>query len=354
MAAGIRKCLDLGPQIDLPEQHLKTPATAYKVVATGTKWIRTWIDWAFCEKNGRGQYDGGYLALMDEQVSKARDLGINVILTTWKFPLWANGTQGVDPSTFPAEDRGGKALEFRVPENELGVDGAYGRWIRLLISRYKPYGNVVLELMNEPNYQWWPQQDSSGAMSVQCNAAKMMNTAAAINAAYNMLLMAPATSDSRDASNYKLVTPGATFIANLKSALDYINYRGDAHFRWSHHNYADVKNDDYAGYSYLFNALNGWWNGWKTPQGHPGIWLSEGGCNAKALPKNPDGSRKYDLQANLVNNSYFRMAGANGVAMWTNYLLHTDLGYDTGLLNPAPDNTKRPVYDVFHGMAGNV
>jgi hypothetical protein len=280
---------------------------------------------------------------------------MNVMLCTWQFPRWANGTQNVDPATYAFDDRnegGGnlKALEFGVPSSQLGAEGYWGKWIHFLIQRYrKP--TLVLEIMNEPNFQWWPQINSQGQRSAAYKAAEMMHTAASINAFYGAYIAAPAMSDTRRSS--RVYTPYDTFAAGLKTALQSYNWRGVPSFIWTHHNYGDIERSEYLGYSAVYSRLSGWWQGW-SPSGNtsgsdPGILITEGGCRMSEV-SSPE------AQAGRVSNLYQIMHFASGAAMFTNYLLHRDTtnSGSTGLLEYPGNPTRRPVWYSFRDMENNI
>ena len=166
-------------------EDLRVNGNLDQLRALGTRWVRLWIRWdkaqlfppalvpmsdldgpandlAVCG-SGCGY---GYIQAIDEQIALARAAGLNVILTTWNFPRWANGTAGV-PADWAREDRGGpdtpverlKPMEWRVPLGELGPPGYYGQWLGWLMDRYAIHGRgFTLEIVNEPNGQLWPQQ----------------------------------------------------------------------------------------------------------------------------------------------------------------------------------------------------
>ncbi len=57
-----------------------------------------------------------------------------------------------------------RALEYRVPSEGYVLDGAWSRFFEFLMRRYhygqRASGRYVsgFELVNEPNYQLWPQR----------------------------------------------------------------------------------------------------------------------------------------------------------------------------------------------------
>jgi hypothetical protein len=357
MAAGIRKCLDLGPSLNDPWVNLTDPVTFQKVLDTRTKWIRTWINWAWVEYSP-GNYRWDAIQQLDAVITKARQNNIGVVLCTWYFPKWANGTANVDEPTYRLRDRdrgGGKRkeLEFGIPQGQLGVNGYWGKWIQFLFNRYHNYGcGVILEIMNEPNLQWWPQQDSQGNITSGCDAAQMMQTAASIASWYpadqQMPIAAPAMSDTRR-STTPLDTRYNDFLVNVKAGLENLSFRGTPTFMWSHHNYADIEMWQHVAYDAVWNMLKGWWRGWSatTNDGsNPAIWITEGGARLNEV------NNSEALQGERVRNNYTLMAMASGAAMFTNYQLHTT-DYDSGLMRRYPSTFKRPVWQTFYDMAPN-
>jgi hypothetical protein len=358
MAAGIRKCLDLGPLDDGGDQdgNLHNAAIVQRMLETRTRWVRIWIRWPKAQL-GPGHFEWGYIGLIDQQIAIAKAHGLGVVLVNWEFPRWANGTANVNPNTYAVADRdqgGGnlKSLEQGVPSGQLGVNGYWGQWINFLINRYRGYScGIVLEIMNEPNFQWWPQRDANNSIISHLKAAEMMHTAAQINAWYGnpIPLAAPAISDTRRASDRRW-TRYSDFIPMMRQALQSYNFRGNSMFMWSHHNYADVETASTAAWALTRNTLAGWWLGWSQTNANgsnPGIWITEGGCRLNEAGGNST------TQANRVWNMYQTMVGAPGAAMFTNYLLHTATSYNTGVLEVYPNATRRPVWQRFHDMAPN-
>src|SRR6185503_6952027 len=99
----------------------------------------------------------------------ARADGRKVLLTVYRFPTWANGTDTLTSEQLAATmpDRRGasepdvkaKPLNYRYPD-DLSETGPWGRFLEMLMRRYA--GRVdVIESCNEPNYQFWPQQAKS-------------------------------------------------------------------------------------------------------------------------------------------------------------------------------------------------
>ncbi|MEA2361609.1 MAG: Beta-galactosidase [Thermoleophilaceae bacterium] len=367
MAAGLRKCIDMGPfEYGNDFEDVRYGANLAKIQQSGTRWVRLWVRWDLAEPT-QGNLNGTYLTALDDQISQLRASGISVMLVSWLFPQWTNGTQNL-PENDPNYNRahrvrpdgsGLKSLKMQVPTGQLGINGAWGRWIRHLYERYMGYGNVCLELVNEPNYQMWPQRQSTDPNSsaiIHQKVAEMMYTAYQISAGHGhtMAIAAPATSDFRRASSVYETNQGE-FISNLTAALSsYNNFRGGPTFLWTHHHYKDTEVGDTAGVDVCrFILINWGWHGWSAtnPNGSdPGIWLTEGGAR-RHLCSPPT----YERQRDIVQNAWFRMSFYPGIAMYCNYLLHSVPDpYDQGLRDPIPSTSGglRPVGTLFHSWPG--
>ena len=155
---------------------------------------------------------------LDAEIAAARADGMKVMLTSWRYPRWANG---------PRRARR-KDLTFSPPD-DLSEDSPFGRWMAALGERDVD----AIEVVNEPNFQLWPQRD------VHVAVARMMATARAVLPTYG-LLVGPATADRRGSSpRHRL--PGVRDARCWTSSTDRLRAgRADA---WSHHNYGDVESD---------------------------------------------------------------------------------------------------------------
>jgi hypothetical protein len=283
------------------------------------------------------------------------------MLTAWRFPRWANGTDGLTPAADAAhqlEDRiapGGdpahrKDLSFKLPE-DLSFGSDWARWIDTLISRYG--GSIdALELTNEPNLQLWPQTGAADAV------ARMMASAQTVAGSYltRPLLVAPATSDGGGDS--RLRTSAETFTRELLDRLDANGFTADPGFAWSHHSYADVE-DGLAGAenrtARVRALLTGRWRGWPAGDpSDPGLMVTETGARLDRIASLyglRDPAAVAQRQAELIERYWRRMQfgpeGA-GVAMVCHYLFVTDMHYDCGLCGL--DGAPRPAYHVWGSL----
>jgi hypothetical protein len=337
----------------------------------------------------------GYVAFIDEQIRIARDnphKNLKVMLAFWEFPRWANGTatEVSAPNYNPNGDRGDdpdhlKPLEHRTPA-DVGPDSAWARIVDWLITRYKDQV-YFLEIMNEPNLQWWPQQDPPGNRVAHKTAAQMFKTAQAIQQRpeNNGLprLVGPATcdnwatvQDSRKRTTFQsFVGNGTAGDGGLLSELHAIGFTGDVNFAWSHHNYTDVEYDIGdksqrnnttwgAGKTLAHDVrkrLEGEWVGWPYADGdNPYLLLTEGGARLEKIESiyGLVEQAALDKQAALLLRNWKRMKGdadlsysaadAPGIGMLTQYLWHVDPNYGSALREPvATGGGRRPAYSTW-------
>jgi hypothetical protein len=182
MAANLRRMVVLGPigTISPGSSHDYRQAGNRRFFAeTGTRWVRMWADWSTLMPDASG-FAPAIIDSLDEQVALARRDGLRIVLTLYRFPMWANGTDRLSQAQLDAAmpDRkaseaapatSAKSLLFRYPD-DVGVDSAWGDFVDRIASRYSA-GNParpsldatidLLEIGNEPNLQWWPQQGPS-------------------------------------------------------------------------------------------------------------------------------------------------------------------------------------------------
>jgi hypothetical protein len=381
---GLRKAISMGPINHGGDwEDLSFHGNIDMVRQTGARWVRIWIRWDKAQlfpptvvpwssltgkANDKPECGTGcgyrYIQAIDAEIAAARAAGLNVVLTSWHFPRWANGTQG-RPADWARQDRGGpttpvdrlKAMEQRVPVGQLGRYGYYGRWLDWVIARYARYGRSVgLEVMNEPNHQMWPQQGPStttdpygpGPVVIDDYVAEMMETARRVSSARGnpLTLTGPAMAD-RFGADSRLMTNFQTAVPEVLNGLQARGFRSASNFVWSHHNYADVERnvtsptraEQARGY------LVGRWRGLGDTS-NPKLWLTEGGARLGQ-------SQATDLtkQAELVRLNWQRMSAAPGIQMWTNYLLYADPAANSGLRESRfAGGAPRPVWDVFRSF----
>lgn len=378
---GLRKSLSMGSINHGGDyEDLTSHGNLDMVRQTGARWVRIWVRWDKAQLYPPSQLPWSrldstsndhpvcgtgcgfrYIRAVDAQIAAARAAGLNVVLVTWHFPRWSNGTEGL-PADWAREDRGTattpverlKPMEFRIPVGQLGRTGYYGRWIDWLIGRYARYGRkLALEVMNEPNHQLWPQQGPSttgdpygrGPVVIDDYVAEMMETARAVSAARGdpLMLAGPGLAD-RFGADSRLMTNFQTAVPGTLTGLEARGFKTAPNFVWTHHNYSDVERNiaapTRAEEARLY--LVGRWRG-LGGLSFPALWLTEGGARLGQ-------SQAVDLtmQAELVRLNWERMTAAPGVQMWTNYLLYADATANSGLREARLGSAvPRPVWNVF-------
>lgn len=401
MASNLRRLVVLGPAGTIypgSAQDYRAASNRAFVKDTRTKWVRLWADWPTLMPSP-GQLDATRIASLDNQIAQARADGLKVILTSYRFPTWANGTAAMTDAQLAATmpdrkyasdpDTKAKTLLFRYPD-DVSVQSAWGQWIALLVARYsansktRPKAGAVvdfLELCNEPNLQWWPQQAPStttdpyaqGTIVVHDVVVRMFKTGQTITSGYGGApgLMGPGTSDGTDTNRLK--TGYASLVNRLLDAFTASGFVAGKTFAWSHHNYTDVTYDQGAGTTSpdaatrtrttnyaadVRRRLVGRWAGWPNADAaNPAVFLTEGGVtltNVAARWGIADAAGQRTKQADLVNRSWQRMAGATegaGIQMTSNYLFYSDVNFDSGLCEPSENGgAKRPAYATWKSL----
>jgi hypothetical protein len=407
MAADLRRMVVLGPSGTI------TPGSSHDYrrddnrrffAGTGTRWVRMWADWPTLMPNP-GAFDQVNIRSLDEQIALARRDGLRIVLTLYRFPTWANGTAALTPdqlaATMPdrkssatAADTSAKSLLFRYPD-DVSTGSAWGDFVDRIASRYSA-GNPnrqsldatidVLEIVNEPNLQWWPQQGASttadpygpGPLVVHDVLVRMFATAKAIVARYGNepMLGGPATADS--VGDTRLRTGYGTLSDRLLPALAAAGFTGGSGFVWTHHNYTDVTFDQGAGTtapdaattprttSFVADMrrrlIAGGWAGWPAANpADPWIMLSEGGVTIQSIRSStrwsiPDGNpaAQRAKQAELIRRAWDRMASTadgTGIAVASNYLWYTDPNFDSGLCDAlANGGATRTAYTTWGSL----
>ncbi len=378
MAAPLRRLIALGPAGTIwpgSAQDLRTGSNRAWMKDTKTRWVRLWADWPTLEPN-RGQYDASRLSALDAQVSAAKADGLKVILTPYRFPTWANGTAALTTEQlaatmpdrkFPSDpDSKAKSLLFR-PPSDVSETSAFGGFLEFLIRRYA--GRLdVLEVCNEPNHQWWPQQAPStdpanpyaqGTIIVHDVVARMFVTAQRITARVSgsPMLAGPGSADGADSNRMR--SGYHSFGERLLTRLAELGFRAGPRFVWTHHNYSDVGADNATRAADMRRRLVGRWAGWPSADAaNPQVWITEGGVTLSKISSTyglTDPAARRAKQAELVKRNWDRMVQSTGdgagMAMTCQYLLHTDPNYDSGLCEtPETGGATRPVYATWKAL----
>jgi hypothetical protein len=325
-------------------------ANRRRFTETGTPWVRLWAEWPKLQPRADRPPD---FRRLDAEIAAARADGRRVMLTAWRFPGWANGTEGLTPeqdAAFELVDRLAadgdplrrKGLTFRLP-TELGADSPFANWIAALAGR----GVDALEIVNEPNHQNWPQRGMAEAVARMIATARTVLDGAGEGAP---LLLAPATADRHGSS--PVDTDHVEFARALLDELDAIGFRPDARTAWSHHNYGDVESDGVERIAALAFELRGRWSGWPGDDPNvPGILVTESGARLNVIARDlgiADDALVRQRQAALIARAYDRLRTAPegaAVGLVVQYLFVTDVNYDSGLCEL--DGRPRPAYDAW-------
>jgi hypothetical protein len=384
MAADLRKCVAMGPINHGGDiEDLTMNGNLDKVGSLGARWVKIWIRWDKAQlfppsrvpmsslttsaNDAPGYGTGGgyrYIQSIDDQIARARAAGVNVVLTTWLSPRWANGTEG-KPADWERQDRGSagtpvanlKSMEQRIPIGQLGTKGYWGRWLAWLMDRYGRYGrNLALEIMNEPNLQLWPQQAPSqtsdpygqGEIVIDSHVAEMIATAHWLSSVrgHRNYVAVSAMAD-RFGANSRFFTNFQTAVPDTLAQLVARGFPSTQSFVWTHHNYSDIERNlpSPTRAEQVVEMLRGRWPG-RGGSASPRLWLTEGGARLGV-------SEATDLtrQAELVRSSWDRMTAAGGVEMFSNYLMYESPYANSGLRHSlASGGAPRPVWDVFRSF----
>jgi hypothetical protein len=404
MAARLRRCVALGPAgVIYPgsPQDYRTGNNRVWLADSRTRWVRLWADWPSLMPNA-DELDVPRMATLDAQIVSARADGMRIILTPYRFPTWSNGTDAMTAEQLAATmpdrrasgqlDARAKSLVFRYPD-DLSPTGAFGRFLALLIERYSPQSPEevggeqsvdVLELCNEPNLQWWPQQGPSitadpygqGPIVVHDAIVRMFVTAKQIadDVGSDIVLAGPGSADVT--TSHRLRTGYHSLAERILRNLTAADVVPGPRLAWTHHNYADVTYDQGPGSTAPDAATNparqtnlaadmrsrlvGRWAGWPAGDAaNPQLLLTEGGAtlsNMRArygLTEPADQRRK---QAELIQRNWDRMVSDSGdgagIAMTSQYLFYTATYFDSGLCDEyEAGGATRPSYDTWKGLA---
>src|SRR3954467_13326546 len=179
MAANLRRMVVLGPSGTITpggSHDYRQAGNRGFFAETGTRWVRMWADWPTLMPAASG-FDPAMIGSPDAPNRLARRDGLRIVLTLYRFATWANGTAAMTPdeltTTMPdrkasatSPETSAKALNMRYPD-DVSPASAWGDFVDRIASRYsranpdRPSLDAtidVLEIGNEPNLQWWPQQ----------------------------------------------------------------------------------------------------------------------------------------------------------------------------------------------------
>jgi hypothetical protein len=397
----------------------------WEEILPDTRYIRFWVDWPSLQPDPTyalgeappGSIERFRLENLDAQIRAANADKLKVILMPYRYPQWANGTAQIrigtdDDRLFEPEHRAlGSAfvpwffdrtraapslkdLRYRLPGSHA-PESSWGTYVRALFERWVDRADIhgrahAIEVVNEPNFQLWPQrgpaadtstlarrfevgetspfrvnQVPTSQMTIHLAVAEMMQTVDVFARAYQPTIMcfAPSTSDTDLARTgaYRRVskfadTPYSTsladaFVPRLLDELDRVGFKGGGRWLWSFHNYNDWERaEDRA--TYLRALLNGRWRGRADALGEPVLVATEGGCRlARVDDRFPGvtGAELLQKHAVIVTEGIARFGQDTGVGagvrLLTQYTVCADPGFDDGLRNS--DGGWRPAWDAW-------
>lgn len=330
MAGTLRRCVALGPAGCIAPgcpQDLRAGDNRSLLAESGTHWVRLWADWPTLMP-APATFAPDRVAALDAQIAQARADGLHTILTLYRFPAWVNGVA--------------RAPLF-MPPTDVSQDGAWGQFVAWTVARYGAAIDV-LELTNEPNLQW-----SSRSVAPETVAA-MFETAQRIAAGLGstVVLAGPGLSD---------VAGYDAFAERLLDALAGRGFAAGPGFAWTHHNYSDVAygTDRTAD---VRRRLAGRWAGWPAGDaGEPQMLITESGVTLRTIARRlgiADPRAQRIKQADLLRAAWERLTARSdggGVALFTQYLFHTDPSYDSGLCETAEaGGGRRPAYEAWRAL----
>ena len=330
MAGTVRRCVALGPAGCIAPgcpQDLRAGDNRALLAQSGTRWVRLWADWPTLMP-APATFADDRVAALDAQIAQARADGLRTILTLYRFPTWVNGVA--------------RAPLF-APPIDISEGGAWGQFVAWTVARYG--GAIdVLELTNEPNLQW------SERAVAPVTVAAMFDTAQRIAGGLGspIVLAGPGLSD---------VNGYDEFTDRLLDALDARGFVAGSRFAWTHHTYSDVAyaTDRTAD---VRRRLARRWAGWpEGDAGEPQLLITESGVTLRTIARRlgiADPAAQRHKQADLLRAAWERLANTAdwaGVALFTQYLFHTDPRYDSGLCETAESGgARRPAFEAWRAL----
>jgi hypothetical protein len=366
----MRKCISLGGpgplrSDDSPDDYRLWGNREY-IRESGTTWVKVWLSWSDLQgqlgaapatkdqswdqlstaPNGQA-----WIRRLDRQLAAINSDGLGSIVTLFQaVPRWAGGATGPDPVTRT------KPPEQKIPTN-LSPDGPWAWFVGFLCHRYSkdspqnPDGAFVdaLEICNEPNLLWWPQEGVGRVV------ATMIRTATEVSGWNGPAILAPGTSDFPDRNQINerglVATDWRSFSRDVLDGLR--DFRPQSPVHWSHHNFNDVKRvHEPSRAEQVINLLAQY--GW-IERVQP-LWLTEGGYNLRPDPASP---RRQARQATLIEQNFLRMQRTGDVFMWTQHTITDKPGneFKSGLRDDFAEGrgpgATRPAWDTWRKLPGS-
>jgi hypothetical protein len=363
----MQKCISLGGpgplrSDDDPDDYRLWGNREY-IRESGTTWVKLWLSWSDLQgeleaapssrdqswdqlsKAPNGQ---AWIRRLDRQLAAINSDGLGAILTLFQsFPRWAGGATGPDPVTRT------KPPEQKIP-TDLSPNGPWAWFVGFLCDRYGKDSRRnpdeawvdALEICNEPNLLWWPQEEVGLAV------ARMIRTATEVSSWNGPAILAPGTSDFPDRNQRSarglVATDWRRFTQDVLEGLN--EFRPAAPVHWSHHNFNDVKRVQTPSRAeQVIDLLSR--HGW-VERVQP-LWLTEGGFNLHPDPADP---QRWAKQAKLMERNFMRMRSTGDVFMWTQHTITDKAGnkFKSGLRGDfipgqGPGAT-RPAWDTWRRL----
>jgi polysaccharide biosynthesis protein PslG len=119
--------------------------------AANVRWIRLNVSWAFTMPNRKGQPDSRILAMYDYAVDRARDAGLEIVMTLEHTPYWASA----DPRK-RVDSSGRRRWDYNYRPRDASD---YGDFVRFAVAHFVRRGVTVFQIWNEPNHaHFWPSR----------------------------------------------------------------------------------------------------------------------------------------------------------------------------------------------------
>lgn len=287
---------------------------------------------------GAGLSPQAYLYYMASNIQKARQDGRRIVLTLYATPSWANasrrasGPRPAGASDFycpPDSAAAGTASSFGSPYDF--IISSLALWFHTQAPRNPWFPGAAvdfLEVVNEPNLQWWPQTNYSGQKLMPFTAAAMMATARTrtrLSFGNYPIIAGPAVVDTQ--RNEPTITD---WLSTTNEILFWLSATTvDQFLAWTIHNYGDVRDGTNLASSAVGRLRAANWRGWPYADvNDPYLLATEGGYRHTGAP--PTAAQE-QVQADRLESTWTRYRAAPGVGMMTNYLMWSVPTYDTGL-----------------------
>jgi len=348
---------------------------------TGTVWVKFWMDLTafFPSENSVNSalFDG-----LEEQLIAARNNGLAIILTLWKYPPWMNGLSGTTTGQF---QQGDKTAAMRIPD-DVSTTSIWASMITCILTAYSTGSSTprrsgayidVLEICNEPNGMYWPQSTPAGLRTAGCKVGQMMQTALIISSWFGnqaTAIAGPGAVDyknegSPDGMNWN--TPGSwadvdhtdavKFSQDVVASFTSVGFVPGTRAVFTMHNHTDIELQRTYVAKVRELALRGSWAGWPYANvNDPHLWITEGGLTDGARVRLGIGVSAWPVYRalliqiawnNLHNNSTSVTGGGAGIDLFTYYLFETDPAFDCGLIDSVSmGRATRPAYAVWKGL----